>query len=145
VLRFALLSAHYRQPLDWSAQLIAQSKSTLDRLYRAAGDAKLAAPDPGVVEALADDINTPLALSRLAALSDPAVLRGSAALLGFLGQDSSAWFQGESDSRIDALVAARTVAKKERDFAEADRIRAKLAAEGVLLEDGAAGTSWRRA
>jgi cysteinyl-tRNA synthetase len=145
VLRFALLSAHYRQPLDWSAQLIAQSKATLDRLYRTAGDAKPAAPDSAVVEALSDDLNTPLALSRLGALSDPAALRGSAALLGFLGQGSSAWFQGESDSRIDALVAARTAAKKQRDFAEADRLRAALAAEGVLLEDSPAGTIWRRA
>jgi cysteinyl-tRNA synthetase len=86
-----------------------------------------------------------LALSRLGALSDPAALRGSAALLGFLGQGSSAWFQGESDSRIDALVAARAAAKKERDFAEADRIRAELAAQGVLLEDSPTGTIWRRA
>jgi cysteinyl-tRNA synthetase len=145
VLRFALLSAHYRQPLDWSAQLIAQSKATLDRLYRTAGDAKPAAPDSAVVEALSDDLNTPLALSRLGALSDPAALRGSAALLGFLGQEPAAWFQGESDSRIDALVAARAAAKKERDFAEADRIRAELAAEGVLLEDSPTGTIWRRA
>jgi cysteinyl-tRNA synthetase len=145
VLRLALLSAHYRQPLDWSAQLIAQSKATLDRLYRAAGEAKAAAPDKGVVEALSDDLNTPLALSRLSAISDAAVLRGSAALLGLLRDDAAAWFQGEGDSRIDALIAARREAKKRRDFAEADRIRAELADEGILLEDGASGTSWRRA
>jgi cysteinyl-tRNA synthetase len=145
VLRFALFSAHYRQPLEWSAQLIAQSKATLDRLYRAAGDSEPAAPDPAVVEALSDDLNTPLALSRLGALSDPAALRGSAALMGFLGQDLAAWFRGEGDSRIDALVAARTAAKKERNFAEADRIRAELAADGVLLEDSPTGTIWRRA
>ncbi|QAY80037.1 cysteine--tRNA ligase [Sphingosinicella sp. BN140058] len=144
-LRLALLSAHYRQPLDWSAQLIAQSKSTLDRLYRAAGDAAPGAIDEGVLAALADDLNTPLALSRLSALDDPATLKASANLLGLLTDSASAWFQGEGDSRIDALVAARTEAKKARDFAEADRIRAALAAEGILLEDGAGGTTWRRA
>jgi cysteinyl-tRNA synthetase len=145
VLRFALLSAHYRQPLDWSPQLIAQSKATLDRLYRAAGEAEGSMPDQGVVEALSDDLNTPLALARLSAISDAAMLRASAALLGLLTEDSSSWFQGGSDSRIDALVAARAAAKTERNFAEADRIRAELAGEGVLLEDGPGGTSWRRA
>ena len=144
-LRFALLSAHYRQPLEWSAQLIAQSKSTLDRLYRSAGDAEAGKPDEGVVEALADDLNTPLALSRLSAIEDPATLRGSAALLGLIGESAGGWFQGEGDASIDALVAARTAAKKARDFAQADRIRAELAEQGILLEDGPQGTTWRRA
>ena len=62
-----------------------------------------------------------------------------------LEADAANWFQGEGDSRIDALVAARSEAKTKRDFQEADRIRAELAAEGILLEDGLAGTSWRRA
>ncbi|PSJ39714.1 cysteine--tRNA ligase [Allosphingosinicella deserti] len=142
--RFALLSAHYRQPLDWSAQLAAQAKATLDRLYRSAGDAQPGAIDPAVVEALADDLNTPLALSRLSAIDDPAVLKASANLLGLLGDTAAAWFQGAGDDRIDALVAARTEAKKARNFAEADRIRAALADEGIVLEDGAGGTTWRR-
>ncbi len=144
VLRFALLSAHYRQPLEWSSQLIAQSKATLDRLYRSAADAHAGAPDTKVVDALSDDLNTPLALSRLSAIEDPAVLRASAALLGLLGETSAAWFQGEGDARIDALVEARSAAKKKRNFAEADRIRAELAASGILLEDGPSGTTWRR-
>jgi cysteinyl-tRNA synthetase len=146
VLRFALLSAHYRQPLEWSSQLIAQSKATLDRLYRSAGKAEAGEVDAGVVDALADDLNTPLALARLSAISDPASLRASAALLGLLGVGSSEWFQGsEADDRIEGLILARTAAKKERNFAEADRIRAELAGEGILLEDGPAGTTWRRA
>jgi cysteinyl-tRNA synthetase len=145
VLRLALLSAHYRQPLEWSESLIAQSKATLDRLYRAGGDAEAGKADGGVLDALADDLNTPLALSRLSAIEDATTLRGSAALLGLLIDDTQSWFQGEGDSRIDGLVAARAAAKKARNFAEADRIRSELAEEGVLLEDGPSGTSWRRA
>ncbi|HEY0085284.1 MAG TPA: cysteine--tRNA ligase [Allosphingosinicella sp.] len=144
-LRLALLSAHYRQPLEWSEQLVAQSKATLDRLYRSAGQAEAGEADQSVLEALSDDLNTPLALSRLAAIDDPGVLKASAQILGLLEQSHAAWFQGEGDSRIDALVAARTEAKKNRDFAEADRIRAELTAEGIVLEDGPQGTSWRRA
>ena len=145
VLRLGLLSAHYRQPLEWSEGLIAQSKATLDRLYRAAGEAEAGEADAGVVDALCDDLNTPLALSRLASLTNPACLRASAGLLGLLREDERAWFQGEGDSRIDELVAARAAAKKARDFAEADRIRADLVSEGILLEDRASGTTWRRA
>lgn len=145
VLRLALLSAHYRQPLEWSDALIAQSKATLDRLYRSAGEAEAGQVDAGVLEALGDDLNTPLALSRLSGIADTSVLKASAGLLGLLGSEHGAWFQGEGDSRIDALVEARTEAKKRRDFAEADRIRTELAAEGIVLEDGPQGTSWRRA
>lgn len=144
-LRLALLSAHYRQPLEWSPQLIAQSRATLDRLYRVVGEAEGAMIEQGVVDALADDLNTPLALSRLAAIDEPAVLKASAAVLGLLEGSASAWFRGEGDARIDALVEARAEAKKARNFAEADRIRADLAAEGILLEDSPTGTTWRRA
>jgi cysteinyl-tRNA synthetase len=146
VLRFALLSAHYRQPLEWSEALIAQSKATLDRLYRAAGEGgRDAEPDAGVIEALADDLNTPLALSRLSAIEDGGTLRASARLMGLLEEDGISWFQGAGDDRIEKQIAERTAAKQRRDFAEADRIRAALAQEGILLEDGPGGTTWRRA
>jgi cysteinyl-tRNA synthetase len=145
VLRFALLSAHYRQPLEWSAQLVTQSKATLDRLYRGAGNHEPGEIDLGVLEALCDDLNTPLALSRLSAIEDGASLKASAALLGLLGESSNAWFRGEGDAQVDALIEARVEAKKRRDFTEADRIRAELTAQGILLEDTPQGTTWRRA
>jgi cysteinyl-tRNA synthetase len=144
-LRLALLSTHYRQPLPWTESLIAQSKATLDRLYRAAGDAGLGETDSGVIEALGDDLNTPLALTKLMAIDDAGSLKASAQLLGLLSMSTDEWFRGEGDATdIEARIAARTDAKVRRDFAEADRIREELKAEGVLLEDSASGTTWRR-
>ena len=165
-LRYALLSAHYRQPLDWSDVLIEQSIKTLDRLYGSLRDAGVAdlpeLPVPGSVEdALCDDLNTPQALAALAQLGaelrraeDEDAKRGAAArlraggrALGLLQQDPQAWFArggGGDDARIDALVAERSAAKKARDFARADAIREQLAAEGILLEDTPQGVRWRR-
>jgi cysteinyl-tRNA synthetase len=169
-LRYALLSAHYRQPLEWSEGLIEQCVRTLDRLYgtlRDLADIELDASDvvvpPAVKTALCDDLNTPSALSELAGLAaaarrsvDPAerrslkaALLGGGKLLGLLQQDPADWFgrggSDDEDARVQALVDERNAAKAARDFARADAIRKQLADEGVLLEDTAQGVRWRRA
>jgi len=144
-LRLALLSAHYRQPLAWTEEVVGQAKTNLDRLYRAAGDAVPGEPDAGVVEALSDDLNTPLALTRLISLDDPGALKASAALLGLLQSSADQWFKGGADEgAIEARIAERAEAKKNRDFATSDRIRDELKADGIVLEDGPGGTTWRR-
>jgi cysteinyl-tRNA synthetase len=165
-LRFALLSAHYRQPLEWSDALVVQSKATLDRWYRGYDrfaldhDASDYDPHPDFLEALSDDLNTPAAFGALArglkgVVGDPGEVFtigketgqwfAAAKLLGFLSTTPRSWFQGEGDANVDTLIAARTDAKKNRDFAQADRIRADLAAQGIILEDTPTGTTWRRA
>ena len=97
------------------------------------------------MDALSDDLNTPLALSRLIALEDPSVVRASAQLMGLLQGSSDQWFRGEEDSGdVEARIAERAEAKKNRDFATAHRIRDELKADGVILEDGPGGTTWRR-
>ena len=163
-MRLALLSAHYPQPLDWTETLLVQSKATLDRLYNAlrrlkhVEDIEADAPE-GVVAALADDLNTPQALAELSALATAAnkaerpeqaklkaQILAAGALLGLLQADPDDWARGDAGdaARIDALVAARVAARKAKDFAEADRIRKHLAAEGVEIMDGADGSAWRR-
>jgi cysteinyl-tRNA synthetase len=125
-LRLALLSAHYRQPLAWTESVVAQAKGTLDKLYRAAADAVTGDADAGVVDALSDDLNTPLALSRLMAISDAATLKGSAQLMGLLQSSGDAWFRGDDNKNVEQRIAERAEAKRNRDFATADRIRDEL-------------------
>jgi cysteinyl-tRNA synthetase len=153
-IRLLLLSAHYRQPLDFTHEGLTQAKATLDRWYGAlrGKDAKPSSSVPQTVEdALSDDLNTPLAISAIHALGDPAELRAGANALGLLQQDSEAWFRwtpagssGPSDAEIERAIAARQAARQAKDFEESDRIRDDLKAKGVILEDGANGTTWKR-
>jgi len=153
-IRLLLLSAHYRQPLDFTHEGLVQAKATLDRWYGAlrGKDVKMAGAVPSSVEdALADDLNTPLAISAIHQLDDPAALKAGADALGLLQQDAEAWFRwtpagstGPSDGEIESAIAARQAARKARDFKESDRIRDELKAKGVILEDGPKGTTWKR-
>ena len=155
-LRLALLSAHYRQPLTWDEALLLQMRARLEKWLRKLGDVPrgLRPPPPAaVVDALSDDLNTPAALAAIAGVEgDREALLGALAFLGLPSLSSersrsAADAHGSDDAdsaRIDALVAQRTAARKARDWAESDRIRDALAAEGVLLEDGPGGTLWRR-
>jgi cysteinyl-tRNA synthetase len=164
VLRLALLSAHYRQPLEWTDALLEQSRTLMDKWYNALRRMKDAqaddvAPPPGVLAALCDDLNTPQAIAELSALATDANKSGerdwprlkgemlaAGALLGLLQADPEDWARGDKDDaqRIDGLVAARVAARAARNFAEADRIRKELAAEGVEIMDGPDGSTWRR-
>ena len=165
VLRYVLLSAHYRQPLDWSDKVLEQAQATLDRLYgllRDHDDARPAEPDPTVIDAVEDDLNTPTALAALNRVAraissshpDPANaarLRASGAALGLLQQAADAWFDqrraetGVDAGEIEALIAARNEARSRRDFDTADRIRDDLAERGIVLKDGPEGTAWEAA
>ncbi|MEM9288691.1 MAG: cysteine--tRNA ligase [Pseudomonadota bacterium] len=159
VLRYVLLSAQYRQPLDWTDDALKQAKATLDRLYRALEANKDVEPSPEasvdehLLAALDDDLNTPQALSvlgRLAAASNSPDGKGallqSAALLGLLQNDPETWRVGTAApvGDIDALIEQRATAKKNKDFATADAIRDQLLEQGIILEDGPDGTRWRR-
>ncbi len=171
-LRLALLSAHYRQPLDWTDGLIEQSVRTLDRLY--ATLAELAdvevdaarAPLPASVEAaLCDDLNTPIARAEIARLAGEArkadgpaaraarkgELLAAGRLLGLLQQDPVAWAAQFTRGTvvdavaIEALIERRRDAKQARDFAAADAIRVQLRDMGVLIEDTPQGVRWKLA
>ena len=171
-LRFALLSAQYRQPLEWSDNLITQAIKTLDRLYgtlRDVANIDAEAIIPSEVEdALDDDLNTPAVMALIAgyaseirqllAAASPdaqqlarlkSKLLGAGLAMGLLQQAPSEWFargvsNTDDDARIQALVDERVAAKAAKDFARADALRDQLQAEGITLEDTPQGVRWRR-
>lgn len=171
VLRYLLLSAHYRQPLDWSDEALTRVRRTLDRVYGVLRDAatKFAplqaaqSPSAKFMSALLDDLNTPQALAELnsearrlanadsaeAARNSAGLLLAAGALIGLFQQDPQVWLTGNTGgldaALIDKLIAKRNTARAHRDFPRADEIRLQLQEMGVILEDVADGTRWRRA
>lgn len=170
VIRLALLSAHYRQPLDWSDATIRSAKRMLDRLYGAVrgitvpADMRAAAEPPdSVITALEDDLNTPKAMAEFFAVARKlnksvdeierqrlaATMFATGDLLGLLQTDAESWFAGHvagdlSADEIGALLDQRQAARARRDYAAADAIRDQLADAGISIEDGPQGTTWRR-
>ena len=166
LLRYMLMKAHYRQPLDWSDTSLEQARSTLDGLYGTLRGLADVSAEPGAVPAeilaaLADDLNTPEALALLARYAEAArkatgaeekraakaVLLGAGAFLGLLQQDPESWFKhADADidpAWVDQQLEERAQARKRKDFATADRIRDELAAKGVVIEDGPQGARWK--
>ncbi|MEM0955458.1 MAG: cysteine--tRNA ligase [Pseudomonadota bacterium] len=168
-IRFALLGAHYRQPLDWSAEGLVQAKRGLDRLYAAIRDLEdveeIAAPQSlleGFIAALEDDLNFPRAsaelfqLAKAARSADSAQARAeykaslleAGEMLGLLQQDPATWFaspeaEDADTADIQRLVEERLAARADGNYSEADRIRDELTQRGVVVEDRADGPVWR--
>lgn len=151
VIRLAMLTTHYRQPFDWSSKLAGEAAKTLRKWRRVTANAAPAAEVPaGVLVAIADDLNTPKAIAELHALANEATadqLLAGAQFLGLLTPELGAWAEEPSvdeglSARIEALLAERLNARKEKNFARSDAIRDGLAAAGVAVKDTPQGAEW---
>ncbi len=166
-LRLLFLTTHYHQPFNFTFEGLQQAKGILDKFYNALLKNKDVPtieiePDSRIIEALADDLNTPLALSYLHEIVNDlnkaeseaersrlkSLLLKSAYMLGLLYNEPESWFKGEGNdgeaTEIEALIAKRAEAKKNKDWATADAIRDELKAKGIILEDSPTGTTWKR-
>lgn len=167
-LRLLFLTTHYHQPFNFTFEGLQQAKGVLDKFYNALLKNKDVPmieiePDSRVVEALADDLNTPLALSYLHEIVNDlnkaeseeersrlkSLLVKSAYMLGLLYNEPESWFKGEGSddetAEIEKMIAARAEAKKNKNWATADAIRDELKAKGIVLEDSPTGTTWKKA
>jgi cysteinyl-tRNA synthetase len=155
--RLAMLQTHYRQPLNWTTNGLREAQRTLDLWYELTGDAAPGLLCADVLDAVADDLNSPKAIASLhelrgeAAKSSKAAagsLKASAQLLGLLQEAASEWagFRPASisidENKVTELIAARNAARKVKDFGESDRIRDELAKMGVVVKDTKDGTTW---
>ncbi|SEQ83984.1 cysteinyl-tRNA synthetase [Faunimonas pinastri] len=162
VLRLNMLRSHYRQPIDWTVKGLEESRKVLDRWYAVVGDVepwtganplmdKIAAP-------LLDDLNTPMAITVAHGIADEvaddhegddrSMFKSALSLLGLLEGTQSKWQSWRpagvtiDETRVAKLIAGRAEARKTKNWAEADRVRGELDAMGVVLKDGAEGTTW---
>jgi cysteinyl-tRNA synthetase len=157
VLRLNMLKAHYRSPMDWTLKGLEESARTLDDWYAVAADAKGEQFSSAVIEALADDLNTPQMIASLHGLRNKAAagnerdrteFAATLRLFGFLSESAADWksrkqqASGVDPKKIDSLISDRTAARARKDFGESDRIRDELSAMGVVIKDSKEGTTW---
>ena len=156
VIRFAMLSAHYKQPLNWNENLLIQANKNLENLYNIIGDEKNfknITPPKKFFDALLNDLNTPEALKELFELAKNKngkdQLKSAANYLGILQLTKTEWINQKKkikkldEKKIEKLISDRNKARKEKNFSEADKIRNELALDGIILEDSPSGTKWR--
>jgi cysteinyl-tRNA synthetase len=157
VLRLNMLKTHYRSPIDWTLKGVEESAKTLDDWYAVAADASGGTPGDTVLNALADDLNTPQVIASLHSTRNRAAsgneenrkeFAASLRLLGFLSESAAAWNSRKQQARgldikkVEDLISNRTAARARKDFKESDRIRDELAAMGVIIKDSKEGTTW---